>query len=100
MATTKPAAKAPAAPTFESIVAGSKAPQLASELTEEEKEALEEPVVLDSSMLESVYYEPDNETLTAIFNNDAEESYECSVQQYRELVTSASPGKFMWENFL
>ena len=75
-------------------------PQLASALSEEEKEALEEPVTLASSMLYGVYYEPESETLVAIFNNSAEQSYSCTLAQYRALISEPSPGKFMWENFL
>jgi hypothetical protein len=86
-------------PSFEQIV-GTAQPQIASDLTDEEKEALEEPVTLDSSMLYGCYYEPDQETLVAIFDNSSEQTYPCSLQQYRELITTASPGKFMWENFL
>ena len=98
---TKPSSKPIPAGTplsFKTVVAG--APQLASDLSEEEKETLEEPVTLDSSMLYGVYYEPDAETLVAIFNNSAEQSYSCTVAQYRALISDPSPGKFMWENFL
>ena len=89
----------PGTPLSFALVTG-QAPQLASDLSEEEKETLEEPVTLDSSMLYGVYYEPDTETLVAIFNNSAEQSYPCTVVQYRALISDPSPGKFMWENFL
>ena len=100
MATTPSSKPIPAGTplSFETVVAG--APQIASDLSEEEKETLEEPVTLDSSMLYGVYYEPDTETLVAIFNNSAEQSYSCTVAQYRALISDPSPGKFMWENFL
>ena len=100
MATTPSSKPIPAGtPLSFEVVTGS-APQLASDLSEEEKETLEEPVTLASSMLYGVYYEPESETLVAIFNNSAEQSYSCTLAQYRALISDPSPGKFMWENFL
>ena len=103
MATTPSSKPIPAGtPLSFELVTGQSAttPQLAADLSEEEKEALEEPVTLASSMLYGVYYEPESETLVAIFNNSAEQSYSCTLAQYRALISDPSPGKFMWENFL
>jgi hypothetical protein len=75
-------------------------PAANASLTEEEKEKLEEPVELSSSMLQACAYSADDSLLIAYFLNGDEETYGCTLAQYEGLLKAASPGQYMWQWFL